>query len=173
MFKSLIWDEFGIIYICDFVHYNIPNIKEVRHMKRKIALVCALAMLVSIIPAFAASSDIPLRTQDQLHQQLKKQDSNCTTDQTRDKNKTESQVQKKLKIKDCDSTTVKQQDQTKTQQKKQLKTKVNAINQTKDTTKTKTQLKQQVKKQDKYYTTVKKQDKIKKQLKDGSCKAIK
>lgn len=133
-------------------------------MKKSIALLCAITMLVSIIPAFAANSDTPLKTQTQLQNQVKTQDSNCTTNQARDQNKTESQLQKQLKVKDCNCLAVKKQDQNKTQLQKKLKVKA------KTTVKVQQKTRKQIKKQS--VNTVKKQDQTQKRLKNGLCKAI-
>ncbi len=43
-------------------------------MMKKLALVCALVMLVSIVSAFAATSDTPIKTQTKLQQKAKIQD---------------------------------------------------------------------------------------------------
>lgn len=94
------------------------------NMMKKLALVCALVMLVSIVPTFAAAGDTPIKKQTKLQQkaklqdgtgtgtpiqdqtklkqQLKKQDGTCTGDQTPDQ--TQIKLQKKLKDGSCSST---------------------------------------------------------------------
>jgi Mg2+/Co2+ transporter CorB len=80
-------------------------------MMKKLALVCALVMLVSIVSAFAATSDTPIKTQTKLQQKAKIQDGTCNGDQTQTK------LQKKAKIQDgtCNG------DQTQTKLQKKLK----------------------------------------------------
>ncbi|MCE5215254.1 MAG: hypothetical protein LLF83_11120 [Methanobacterium sp.] len=88
-------------------------------MMKKIALVCALVMLVSIVPAFAATSDTPIKKQTKLQQKLKIQDGTCTATQTQDQ--TQTQLKQQLKIQDGTCTGDQTQDQTQTKLQKRLK----------------------------------------------------
>ena len=84
-------------------------------MMKKLALVCALVMLVSILPAFAATSDTPIKTQTKLQQKAKIQDGTCNGDQIKDQTKQKQQLKKQDRT--CTRDQVKDQTQTKLRKK--------------------------------------------------------
>ncbi len=90
-------------------------------MMKKLALVCALVMLVSIVPAFAATSDTPIKKQTKLQQKMKIQDGTCTATQTQDQTKTQTKLKQQLKIQDGTCNGDQAQDQTQTKLQKKLK----------------------------------------------------
>mgnify|MGYP001012674558 CR=1 FL=1 len=84
-------------------------------MMKKLALVCALVMLVSIVSAFAATSDTPIKTQTKLQQKAKIQDGTCNGDQIKDQTKQKQQLKKQDRT--CTRDQVKDQTQTKLRKK--------------------------------------------------------
>ena len=84
-------------------------------MMKKLALVCALVMLVSILPAFAANSDTPIKKQTKLQQKAKIQDGTCNGDQIKDQTKQKQQLKKQDRT--CTRDQVKDQTQTKLRKK--------------------------------------------------------
>ena len=84
-------------------------------MMKKLALVCALVMLVSILPAFAATSDSPIKKQTKLQQKAKIQDGTCNGDQIKDQTKQKQQLKKQDRT--CTRDQVKDQTQTKLRKK--------------------------------------------------------
>lgn len=84
-------------------------------MMKKLALVCALVMLVSILPAFAATSDTPIKKQTKLQQKAKIQDGTCNGDQIKDQTKQKQQLKKQDRT--CTRDQVKDQTQTKLRKK--------------------------------------------------------
>jgi hypothetical protein len=90
-------------------------------MMKKVALLCAIVMLVSVVPAFAATSDTPIKKQTKLQQKLKIQDGTGNATATGDQTQTQSQLKKQLKTQDGTCTGDQTQDQTQTKLQKQLK----------------------------------------------------
>lgn len=86
-------------------------------MMKKVALICALVMLVSIVPAFAA--DTPIKKQTKLQQKAKIQDGTCTCTQNQDQTQTQLKTRNQLKIQDgtCIGNQIQDQIQTKLQKK--------------------------------------------------------
>lgn len=67
-------------------------------MMKKVVLICVLVMLVSIIPAFTATSDTPIKKPTKLKIQLKTHDCSCIETQKKDQRSAKDQIKSKDQI---------------------------------------------------------------------------